>query len=232
MLHRLTFLRFLLHVIVCIGSQKYETDSVSFWRSSSYFKPILAKSYGKIQLRKEMEMKFKMICHSVRHDHPDNDYENILRIGQNGFDYGCGCHGSRYPAVYIDTKLLKFEFGISDSSLCWRQYPSASPCPECLSVNIGSTYDFHIKFNETNVYIEYHEYDADGQQLMDQGVIYDGQRHGVTNSNHLCRYQDIIISDPLNIAADVTLWDIEIRSIDIDSYCEQWEKYQRMHQEL
>eukprot|EP00483_Globobulimina_turgida_P013441 UN13465 len=199
---------------------EYETDNISYWKSLSYFKPKLGKSYGTIQLRKDFEIKFKLICHSIKHDHPNNEFENIFRIGKNGLDYGCNCHGSRYPALYIDTKLLKFEFAISDKSYCWRQYPFKSPCHQCLSVNIGSIYHFDLQFNETNVKIEYSHY-TDNNQLIKHDIIYQGNRKAVTNNVDMCRHQDIIISDPLNVAADVTLWDIEVRSFDTNLYCKQ-----------
>eukprot|EP01084_Bolivina_argentea_P212727 361545_1 len=210
---------------------QYETDNISYWRSLSHFKPTMGKSYGKIQLRKEFEIKFKLICHSIKHDHPNNEFENIFRIGKNGLDYGCNCHGARYPAIYVDTKMSKFEFAISDESYCWRQYPFKSPCEACLSVDIGYIYHFYLKFNETIVKIEYKQY-KQNNELIKRDIIYEGSRKGATNSNHLCRYQDIIISDPLNVAADVTLWDIEVRSFDTNLYCKQWEKYKNMHQDL
>lgn len=204
---------------------EYETDNKTYWKSLSKFEPIVGSSYGTIQLRKEMEIKFKLICHSVKHDHPNNDFENILRIGMNGLDYGCHVHGSRYPAIYIDTKLMKFEFCISDTRSCWRQYP-------LLPLHIGSVYHFALQFNETKVKIEYESYKKDNNELITRGVIYEGNREGMTNIHHLCRYHDIIISDPLNIAADVQLWDIEIKSFDTNLYCKQWEKYKNMHHEL
>ena len=218
-------------ILVEPESNQYDTDNKSYWRSLSQFKPELGKSFGVIQLRQSMEMEFKVICHSVKHDHPNNDYENIFRIGTNGLDYGCNTHGARYPAVYIDTKGMKFEFAISDRGSCWEQYPRKAPCPHCLDVELGAIYHFAMRFNESNVHIEYDLYNK-RKQLVKSDVIFHGKRRSTSILSHLCRYQDVIISDPLNVAADVTLWDIDIRSSDTNLYCRQWEKYQQMHRDL
>ena len=157
-------------ILLDTGSNRYETDNISYWRSLSRFKPELGKSFGTIQLRQTIEMKFKLICHSVRHDHPNNDYENIFRVGRNGLDYGCDIHGARHPAVYIDTKGMKFEFAISDEQSCWMQYPRKAPCPHCLSVELGAIYHFELRFNESNVHIEYEKYNK-RQQLIKSDVL-------------------------------------------------------------
>ena len=177
-------------------------------------------------------MEFKLICHHVRTDHNDNDFENIFRIGTYGLNHECNVHGSRYPALYIDTKLMKFEFGITDKDFCWRQYPFSSPCNQCLTVEIDHIYHFELKFNETNVNITYDHYDKNMKAMELKQIMYNGDRKGVTNKNNLCKYLDIIISDPLNIAADVTLWDIEIHSFDTGSYCKNLQEYNSMHHEL
>lgn len=204
---------------------KYETDNISYWKSLSHFKPISGHSYGKIQLRKEMELKFKLIVNNIKHNHPNNKFENILRIGINGLNYQCDVHGTRYPAIYIDTNKMSLEFSISDSNNCWRQYA-------LLPIIISSIYHFYLKFNQTNVIIQYKHYDKHNNTLIENNIIYDKNRISSTNIQHLCRFQDIIISDPLNIAADVDLWDIEINSFDSNLYCKQWEKYKNMHHEL
>ena len=209
-----------------MNNNKYETDNKSYWKSLSHFKPMIGHSYGKIQLRKEMEIKFKLIVNDIKHNNPNNKFENILRIGINGLNYQCDVHGTRYPAIYIDTNKMKFEFSISDSNNCWRQY---ALLPIIIS---SSIYHFYLKFNQTNVIIKYKHYNKNNNKLIENNIIYDKNRISSTNINHLCRFQDIIISDPLNIAADVDLWDIEINSFDSNLYCKQWEKYKNMHHEL
>eukprot|EP01083_Nonionella_stella_P235734 828615_1 len=211
---------------------QFETNNVSYWRSISHFKPSPGVSYGTILLTNDVEMRFKLICHNINKHSDGNEFENIFRIGRNGLNYGCDYHGSRYPALYIDTKLMKFEFAISDTDYCWRQYPFKSPCNECLSVQIGSIYYFKIQFNQTNVNIIYDHYSEDMEIIKQNEIIYDGNKKGRSNKNHLCHLQDIIISDPLNIAADVTLWDIEILSFDPGLHCKEIKHYASMHQEL
>lgn len=201
-----------LNVIIILSltcTNEYESNGISFWRSTSPFCPIVGETYSTLEIRNALFMQFKLIYKSAS----SAEFENVFRIGKNGQSRACVEHGSRYPSLYVDAQNLLFMFAISDIESCWEQYPEGNNART--SIEINATYDFIIHYNATNVSITYSKLSTNGS-FEENGIIFVGERQDVTHADILYTTADVIFSDPRNNASDAILWDIEIYSYDMN----------------
>eukprot|EP01084_Bolivina_argentea_P184332 317927_1 len=81
---------------------EYEGDGESYWKSKSYFAPIIDTAYGTIKLQNSFYMKFSLIWHGLLKNN-SRGYEGIFRIGKHSTNtLDCDGHATRYPALYLD----------------------------------------------------------------------------------------------------------------------------------
>ena len=179
---------------------QYESDGDSYWRSLSHFRPIQNTTFGSILLKQSFYMKFNLIWHGFSDDAQSN-FEGVFRIGIPSTNvYDCFGHATRYPALYIDKNNKAIQFTISDDIDCWG-VGLLNITYDKLKENI--VYTIIIKYNQSSVYIE-----------INNEILFNGKRPGNTPNTMLYTKQAIMISDGLDPAANITLYDISIISYD------------------
>eukprot|EP01084_Bolivina_argentea_P070419 128005_1 len=105
----------------------YDTNNITWWRSTSDFIPIRSTHYGTLQLRDALYMEFEIIFNGPIAS--TNIWKNIFRVGfKSPFGGGCYEHYSRYPSLWLTPNDNKFHFSVSDTSSCgkfWYNKPDA-----------------------------------------------------------------------------------------------------------
>lgn len=184
-------------------TNEFETDDNSYWRSKSYFHPVSNSSYGSIEMRNSFYMKFNMIWHGLSSIDANRPFEGIFRIGTQSTNvHGCDGHATRYPALYVDRKDKSLQFSISDSIDCWGV---SLINVSYYKLEKNQLYDISIQYNQQSMIIR-----------VNDDILYNDRRPGVTPNNILNTTQSIMISDAIDPAANVTLYDMIIISYDDD----------------
>eukprot|EP01084_Bolivina_argentea_P070420 128006_1 len=137
---------YLSYISNILSLNTYETNDITWWRSTSDFIPIHSTNYSTLQLRDALYMEFEIILNGPI---PSNGkWQNIFRIGFPSSDGG-GCyeHNSRYPSLWMFPNSNKWHFSISERNGCakrWRNKPDAI---------IGTKYHIIIHYNNSHTFI-------------------------------------------------------------------------------
>eukprot|EP01083_Nonionella_stella_P141644 436899_1 len=180
-------------------SNEYEGDGDSYWRSISSFKPIQDTAYGTITIKNSFYMQFDLLWHGLSNTtHNNRLYEGVFRIGTRSRNVtDCNGHATRYPALYLDRTLQSMQFSISDDIDCW----GVGLLNVSYHLEPNTAYTVTIQYNSTWVMIQ-----------VNDRILHNAQRPGVTPPSMLSMAASIIISDSLDPPANVTLSNILIIS--------------------
>ena len=175
---------------------QYESDGINYWASLSTFIPTRNASYGKIQIKNKMFFQWDLFWFDVVMN--GTDYENIFRVGNHGYDTNnCDQHAHRYPGLYINTNTKKLQIAVSDNNDCWGNHYEEID----FTLTPNTKYSFTMQYTQETLVV-----------VCNGSPIYTGNRLGITPNDTLYSFVDVIISDPLNTAANCTIDDLLIVS--------------------
>eukprot|EP01083_Nonionella_stella_P143855 447940_1 len=169
-------------------------SNTSHWRSLSAFVPIENTAYSGIYLEEAVSMEYKFIYHG----RTSNTFENVFRVGKSGRNT-CNEAGTRYPSMWLHPSDDSFLISISHQDLCWETSIGYHP------IQRHKMYQIYIEFNETWRFVSI----SDDSATI---ILINSQRQSPTPTSLLNTFMNVWISSDHNPAANVTLYDISIRT--------------------